>query len=211
VAGTQVIKQADVVLLCHLLEDRIGTDAVARNLDYYEPRCDHASSLSLSTYALVAARLGRAGHALELLHRAADDPTGNLANAETGVHLANAAGSWRAVVLGPPASAPPPTPSRSGRGCCRAGSGCGSRSNGGAGGSSPSCARPAAPSTSRSTSSTTGTAPAGWSSSGSPSAGRSPSRGCRRATAGYPGSHERHQGPPRPQLRTPDPKARPWP
>src|SRR5699024_6227669 len=51
-AKTQIIKQADVVLLCYLLQDRFDLDVIKRNFEYYEPRCDHASSLSPSIHAL---------------------------------------------------------------------------------------------------------------------------------------------------------------
>src|SRR5205823_14126223 len=58
-AGTQVVKQADLVLLSHLLSNRFNRESIAQTFEYYEPRCDHGSSLSPSIHALVAARLGR--------------------------------------------------------------------------------------------------------------------------------------------------------
>ncbi|HWC10523.1 MAG TPA: hypothetical protein VG455_04795, partial [Acidimicrobiales bacterium] len=101
VANTQIVKQADVVLLCHVLADKVGPDAVASNFDYYGPRCDHASSLSRSVHAAVAARLGREDVALDLLHAAASLERGDdIGKAEHGVHIANEGGLWQAVVGG---------------------------------------------------------------------------------------------------------------
>jgi trehalose/maltose hydrolase-like predicted phosphorylase len=100
-ARTQVIKQADVVLLCHLLWERYTPEVIAKNFDYYEPRCDHASSLSPSIHALVAARLGR----LELARRyfdqaAAIDLEDDMGNAALGVHVGACGGLWQAIVFG---------------------------------------------------------------------------------------------------------------
>lgn len=98
---TQVVKQADVVLLCHLLADRLDDKTVAACFDYYEPRCDHASSLSPSIHALVAARLGRADVAERYLDRAAAiDLDDSMGNAALGFHAGNAGGLWQAVVFG---------------------------------------------------------------------------------------------------------------
>ncbi len=55
---TQILKQADVVLLLHLLGDRFDRTVKQANWDYYEPRTEHGSSLSACVYALVAAELG---------------------------------------------------------------------------------------------------------------------------------------------------------
>lgn len=100
-ARTQIVKQADVVLLLFLLGDRYDPETVARNFDYYEPRCDHASSLSPSIHALVAARLGR----FELARRYFDQAAGidladEMGNAALGLHAANCGGLWQAVVFG---------------------------------------------------------------------------------------------------------------
>ncbi len=98
---TQVIKQADVVLLCHLLAEAVRPETAAACFDYYEPRCAHASSLSPSIYALVAARLGRGDQALRLFRQAADiDLRASGGRAVAGVHAANCGGLWQAAVFG---------------------------------------------------------------------------------------------------------------
>src|SRR5690606_4154064 len=69
---SKVIKQADVVLLLHLLWDRFAPEVRRANFHYYAPRCAHGSSLSPSIHALVAARLGEVEPALRYWRQAAE-------------------------------------------------------------------------------------------------------------------------------------------
>ena len=55
---SKIIKQPDVVMLVHLLWERMPPEVRKANFEYYEPRCGHGSSLSPAIHALVAARLG---------------------------------------------------------------------------------------------------------------------------------------------------------
>src|SRR5262249_50254847 len=55
---SQVVKQADVVMLLALLWDTITPQVRSANFKYYAPRCSQGSSLSPAIHALVAARLG---------------------------------------------------------------------------------------------------------------------------------------------------------
>jgi len=55
---TQVIKQADVVMMLNLFKDRYSTAVKRANWEYYEPRTEHGSSLSASAYAMVASEFG---------------------------------------------------------------------------------------------------------------------------------------------------------
>ena len=99
--GSQVIKQADVVMLLALLPesfDRATTDA---NFGFYERRCGHGSSLSRGMHALVAARLGH----LELAQRYFLDTAGidledTTGTGSGGVHMAALGGLWQAAVFG---------------------------------------------------------------------------------------------------------------
>jgi trehalose/maltose hydrolase-like predicted phosphorylase len=97
----QVIKQADVVMLHHLVPDEVEPGSLAPNLDYYEPRTSHGSSLSPAIQASLLARLGRADEALPWLRMAArmdlDDVTGSAAG---GLHLATMGGVWQALAYG---------------------------------------------------------------------------------------------------------------
>jgi trehalose/maltose hydrolase-like predicted phosphorylase len=99
--NAQVLKQADVLMLHHLLPDQVAPGSLAPNLDFYGPRTAHGSSLSPAINAAVLARAGRYRPALEALQLAArmdlDDLTGTTAG---GVHLATMGGLWQALVFG---------------------------------------------------------------------------------------------------------------
>jgi kojibiose phosphorylase len=98
---TQVVKQADVVMLLALLWDRFSPEVREAAFRYYEPRTGHGSSLSPAAHALVAARLGDVGLAARYFHQAAMiDLANNMGNAAGGVHAAALGGLWQAAVLG---------------------------------------------------------------------------------------------------------------
>ena len=100
-AGAQVLKQADVLMLHHLLPDEVAPGSLVPNLDFYEPRTSHGSSLSPAINASVLARAGRYRTALESLKIAArmdlDDLSGTTAS---GLHLATMGGLWQALAFG---------------------------------------------------------------------------------------------------------------
>lgn len=100
-AGAQVLKQADVLMLHHLLPDEVAAGSLVPNLDFYEPRTAHGSSLSPAVHASLLARAGRYRPALEALRIAArldtDDLTGTTAG---GLHLATMGGLWQALAFG---------------------------------------------------------------------------------------------------------------
>ncbi|MCL4765455.1 MAG: glycoside hydrolase family 65 protein [Hyphomicrobiaceae bacterium] len=101
IAQSQVIKQPDVVMLVHLLWDRLPADVRKINFDYYEPRCGHGSSLSPAIHALVAARLGDTELAERYFHQSAEiDLANNMGNAANGVHVGALGGLWQATVFG---------------------------------------------------------------------------------------------------------------
>jgi trehalose/maltose hydrolase-like predicted phosphorylase len=100
-AGAQVLKQADVLMLHHLLPGEVAHASLLPNLAFYEPRTAHGSSLSPAVHAGLLARAGRFSDALKALRIAArmdlDDLTGSTAS---GVHLATMGGLWQALVFG---------------------------------------------------------------------------------------------------------------
>jgi nigerose phosphorylase len=55
---TQVIKQADVVMMLNLFKTRFPAEVKRANWAYYEPRTEHGSSLSACAYAMVATEFG---------------------------------------------------------------------------------------------------------------------------------------------------------
>jgi trehalose/maltose hydrolase-like predicted phosphorylase len=99
---TQVLKQADVVMLMALLGDAVGPrDVLLNNWNTYYPRCDHGSSLSPAVHAWVAARLGLTDVAAELFdHAAGIDLNDNKGNVNHGIHGAACGGLWQAVTMG---------------------------------------------------------------------------------------------------------------
>jgi len=98
---SQVIKQADVVMLLALLWERYPPAVRAANFHYYEPRCGHGSSLSPPIHALVAARLGEVELAARCFRQtAAIDLGGPVGNTALGVHIGALGGLWQAAVFG---------------------------------------------------------------------------------------------------------------
>lgn len=101
VRAAQVVKQADVLMLHHLVPDEVAPDSLERNLLYYEPRTAHGSSLSPGVHAALFARAGRLEEALRWLLLAArvdlDDLTETTAG---GLHLAAMGSVWQALAFG---------------------------------------------------------------------------------------------------------------
>lgn len=99
---TQVIKQADVVMLMALLDDTLAPrEVLINNWNTYYPRTDHGSSLSPAIHAWVAARLGLDEVAEEMFEHAAEiDLKDNKGNVKDGIHGAASGGLWQALVLG---------------------------------------------------------------------------------------------------------------
>jgi kojibiose phosphorylase/nigerose phosphorylase len=56
---TKIIKQADVALMLTKIEDKIDKKILEANYNYYFPRTEHGSSLSLSSYGLLATSIGK--------------------------------------------------------------------------------------------------------------------------------------------------------
>ncbi|MFW5676997.1 MAG: glycoside hydrolase family 65 protein [Acetivibrio ethanolgignens] len=98
---TQIIKQADVVMLLHLMGDSFDEETKKENYAFYEKRTLHGSSLSPSIYSIMGLRVGDASKAYRYLRRAAFLDLLNLQkNTREGIHAANAGGVWQTVVFG---------------------------------------------------------------------------------------------------------------
>ncbi len=101
VAQSQLIKQPDVLMLHHLVPDEVEPGSLGPNLDYYDPRTAHGSSLSPAVTASLLARAGRPDEALAMLRMALaldlDDLTGMTGS---GLHMASLGGVWQAIVAG---------------------------------------------------------------------------------------------------------------
>ncbi len=105
-SDTQVIKQADVVLLLKQFAQDYTVAQKVTNWQYYEPRTEHGSTLSASTYALVACEIGKADWAYPFFMQSATvDLTGKSKQFAGGVyiggtHPAANGGAWMDVVQG---------------------------------------------------------------------------------------------------------------
>ena len=101
VAAAQVIKQADVLMMHHLVPQEVAPGSLGPNLDFYEPRTAHGSSLSPAVHAALFPRAGRPEEAMAPLQIAArldlDDLT---ATTGSGIHLATMGGVWQALSMG---------------------------------------------------------------------------------------------------------------
>ncbi|HEY0231654.1 MAG TPA: beta-phosphoglucomutase, partial [Dokdonella sp.] len=97
----QVCKQADVVLALVLAGEGIDVERKRRNFDYYERVTVHDSTLSASTFSVLASEVGYADKAyryfLDTTRVDLDDLHGNTHH---GVHMAAMAGSWLSLVWG---------------------------------------------------------------------------------------------------------------
>ena len=98
---TQVVKQADVVALLVLLPEEFPGGMGLKNFHYYEARCGHGSSLSLSMHGVAAARVGETEKALRYFRQsAAIDLSDSHVAIGGGVHIAALGGNWMVAVLG---------------------------------------------------------------------------------------------------------------
>lgn len=98
--GTNLIKQADVIFLLSLFPEEFSMECVEANFKFYERRTLHASSLSMTPHASVAARLGEIDIAYKYIVTAMRynldfEPRENYRN---GIHLGGYAGAVVGIV-----------------------------------------------------------------------------------------------------------------
>ncbi|MGL5624519.1 glycosyl hydrolase family 65 protein, partial [Cetobacterium sp.] len=97
----QVSKQADMMVLFYLLENRFSTDVKRANWNYYEPKTLHDSSLSLSTHCVLASDMNDKEMAYDLFRRASEIDLGpNMKTSDHGIHAASLGGIWQCIVNG---------------------------------------------------------------------------------------------------------------
>lgn len=98
---TQLIKQADIVMLMYLLKNEFDDETKKINYDYYEKRTLHGSSLSPSIYSIMGLEVNDTSKAYRYLKRGAFIDLKDLQrNTREGIHAANAGGVWKTVVFG---------------------------------------------------------------------------------------------------------------
>ncbi|MCD8188891.1 MAG: glycoside hydrolase family 65 protein [Clostridiales bacterium] len=98
----QVSKQADVMVLFYLLEELFPHEVKLASWDYYEPRCLHDSSLSLSTHSVLACDIGNPELGYQMFEKACliDLDNANPHSSDAGIHAASYGGLWQCVVYG---------------------------------------------------------------------------------------------------------------
>lgn len=98
---SQVIKQPDVLNLYAFQDLSTSERAYRRNFDYYEARCEAASSLSYCVHSICGSDLDMPEHAYGyLMHTAELDLKDAHGGTKDGVHSGCMAGAWLAVTRG---------------------------------------------------------------------------------------------------------------
>jgi hypothetical glycosyl hydrolase len=101
VNNIQVSKQADIMVLFYLLENKFPNEVKRANWNYYEPKTLHDSSLSLSTHCILASDMDDRELAYALFEQAARIDLGpNMKSSDHGMHTASIGGIWQSVVCG---------------------------------------------------------------------------------------------------------------
>jgi len=98
---TDMIKQADVLMMLFLYSQDFPVEIKKVNYEYYEPRCIHESSLSPSVHSIIAAEIGKDDEAYEFFKFATrldlDDYNRNTCE---GLHITSIAAAWLNIVYG---------------------------------------------------------------------------------------------------------------
>ena len=101
IGRTQLIKQADVVMLLHLFPEEYPLKQKKENFSFYDRRTLHKSSLSPSTYAAVGWETENYQKAWHYFRYAlCADLKNHYGNTQEGIHAASLGGIWQAVING---------------------------------------------------------------------------------------------------------------
>jgi hypothetical glycosyl hydrolase len=101
VNNIQVSKQADIMILFYLLENKFSNEVKRANWNYYEPKTLHDSSLSLSSHCILACDMDDRELAYKLFQQASRIDLGpNMKTSDHGMHTASIGGIWQSVVCG---------------------------------------------------------------------------------------------------------------
>lgn len=102
---TQVTKQADLLqLFC--MQNRFSEEVMRANYDYYEPRCEHGSSLSPSAHSIIAGKIGYLDDAYDYFMESCTVDLYNRSKAIHGgtfiggIHTAACGAAWKMIVQG---------------------------------------------------------------------------------------------------------------
>lgn len=96
-----LVKQADVILLMYMLNDKYSHKVKKANYDFYEPKTTHDSSLSPCIHSIIASELAYYEDAFKYyLMSSRIDLDDYDQKAYMGIHIACAAGSWLVIASG---------------------------------------------------------------------------------------------------------------
>ncbi|MFD3218800.1 MULTISPECIES: glycosyl hydrolase family 65 protein [unclassified Bacillus (in: firmicutes)] len=101
-SSNQIIKQADIIMLISMFRDKFSYDDKLKNMEYYDKRTAHESSLSATHAALVAVDLNQLEIAYKYFMICMRFNLDFIPKADyrNGIHLASYAGGWRVLVEG---------------------------------------------------------------------------------------------------------------
>ena len=98
---TQIVKQADVLMLTYLLNDIFSSETKSANYNFYISRTVHKSSLSAPIHAFVASEVGDLHRAYNFFNVCLRTDISNLyGNTSEGIHAASLGGTWQALIFG---------------------------------------------------------------------------------------------------------------
>ncbi len=101
ISELKVSKQADIMVLFLLFGEKWNDEIKEANFKYYEPFCLHDSSLSFSTYSVLANDIGDTEYSYELFQKAATIDIGQAMNScDAGIHAASYGGMWQCIMMG---------------------------------------------------------------------------------------------------------------
>ncbi|WP_426461373.1 glycosyl hydrolase family 65 protein [Mycoplasma hafezii] len=98
---SQLVKQADVVLLTNILPHLFSREIREANFNYYEPLTTHDSSLSPATYSIEAARLKKIEKAYQLFKYGINIDLGPaMHTSDAGIHAGSLAAIYQMIIFG---------------------------------------------------------------------------------------------------------------
>jgi len=98
---TQLIKQADVVMLMLMLSEEFDDKTKMENYKYYEERTMHKSSLSPSMYSIMGLSIGDTRNSYKYFMKTIlTDIDDNQGNTDFGLHAASTGGSFQSAIFG---------------------------------------------------------------------------------------------------------------
>ncbi len=97
----QILKQADVVMLNYMLPEQFSAASCLANLQFYEPRTIHDSSLSKAIHGIVAARCGLLAQGYHFWREGTEIDLGaDPHSCDDGIHAAATGAIWLGAIQG---------------------------------------------------------------------------------------------------------------